>query len=142
MKLNVVHLWIVISMQVHARKLNKWIMHMRSAKRILSFKCLCSLIRLWKKGSNLTSLLRAEEAVPLFEGSIASKISMRAKADDDKSLKVSAMQRLYWRRGLKTVACWSFDLFQYSSDGEPQSLNILCSCSTYINSFNEPIQQN
>jgi len=30
------------------------------------------------------------------------------------------------------VACGNFDIFQYSSEGDPQSLKILCSCSTSV----------
>jgi hypothetical protein len=59
-----------------------------------------------------------------------SKVSSNAKDDGGKSLKVSAIHLLYGCFGLKIVACGSFDFLQCSSDGEPQSLNILCSCST------------
>jgi hypothetical protein len=45
-------------------------------------------------------------------------------------LKDSAIHRLYGCCGLKSVAFGNLDFFQYSSDGEPHSLNILCSCST------------
>lgn len=79
----------------------------------------------------ITSLWSAEEAVPRRSGSTARRTSNRAIADCGKSLKVSATQRLYGCVGLKMVACGNFDVFQYSSEGDPQSLNILCSCSTY-----------
>jgi hypothetical protein len=79
----------------------------------------------------LTSLLNAAVAVRRSAGSIARRVSIRGSDDGGKSLKVSAMHRLYDCWGLNMVACGSFDFFQYSSDGEPHSLNILCSCSTY-----------
>lgn len=47
------------------------------------------------KVSQLTSLPRAEMAVPLLAGSIESRESKSAKAEGGKSLKVSATQRLY-----------------------------------------------
>lgn len=42
------------------------------------------------------------------------------------------MHLLYGSRGLNKVALGNFDFFQYSSEGEPQSLYILCSCSTCV----------
>ena len=44
---------------------------------------------------------------------------------------VSKMQRLYGCCGLKIVAFGNLYFLQYSSDGEPHNLNILCSCSTW-----------
>ena len=41
------------------------------------------------------------------------------------------MQRLYGCWGLKIVAFGNLYFLQYSSDGEPHNLNILCSCSTW-----------
>ena len=46
--------------------------------------------------SELTSLSRAEAAVPRCAGSIDRRESKRVKADEGKSLNVSATQRLYW----------------------------------------------
>lgn len=77
-----------------------------------------------------TSLSRASVAVRLSAGSIARRVSIRTSAEGGKSLNVSAIQRLYDCCGLKIVACGNFDFFQYSSDGEPHNLKILCSCST------------
>lgn len=47
------------------------------------------------------------------------------------------MHLLYGSRGLNKVALGNFDFFQYSSEGEPHSLYILCSCSTYMNIQNK-----
>ena len=80
---------------------------------------------------NLTSLLKASEAVSRSTGSIARSVSMRGRAEGGKSLNVSLMRLLYGSRGLNKVALGNFDFFQYSSEGEPHSLYILCSCSTY-----------
>jgi len=79
----------------------------------------------------LTSLCNAAVAVWRSAGSIARRVSISGRDDAGKFLNVSSMHLLYDCRGLKMVACGSFDFFQYSSEGEPQSLNILCSCSTY-----------
>lgn len=43
------------------------------------------------------------------------------------------MHLLYGSRGLNKVALGNFAFFQYSSEGEPHSLYILWSCSTYGN---------
>lgn len=80
----------------------------------------------------LTSLCNAAVAVWRSAGSIARRVSISGRDDAGKFLNVSSMHLLYDCRGLKMVACGSFDFFQYSSEGEPQSLNILCSCSTYM----------
>ena len=77
-----------------------------------------------------TSLCSAADADPQHSGSKARRKSNSLWAEGGKSLNVSPIDRLYGCWGLKIVACGSFDFFQYSSDGEPQSLNILCSCST------------
>lgn len=78
----------------------------------------------------LTSLLNAAVAVRRSAGSIARRVSMRGNDEGGKSLNVSRMHLLYGSRGLNKVAFGNFDFFQYSSEGEPQSLYILCSCST------------
>ena len=65
------------------------------------------------------------------EGSIARRVSIRGSEDGGKSLYVSKMQRLYGCWGLKIVAFGNLYFLQYSSDGEPHNLNILCSCSTW-----------
>ena len=84
-----------------------------------------------------TSLFRAKAAVLRWTGSIESKVSMRLKAGEGKSLNISATHRLYGCRGLNTVEWGNFALLQYSSDGEPHSLKILCNCSTYkVDKFN------
>ena len=79
---------------------------------------------------SLTSLFRAAVAVTRSSGSIERRVSIKGREEAGKSLKVSAIHRLYGCCGLKSVAFGNFDFFQYSSDGEPHSLNILCSCST------------
>ena len=79
----------------------------------------------------LTSLFKASVAVLRSAGSMARRVSIRDNADGGKSLKTSLMHRLYGSRGLNKVAFGNFDLFQYSSEGEPHSLYILCNCSTY-----------
>ena len=66
---------------------------------------------------------------------------MRGRAEGGKSLNVSLMHLLYGSRGLNKVALGIFDFFQYSSEGEPQSLYILCSCSTYV-SHQEKVSEN
>lgn len=78
----------------------------------------------------LTSLLKASVAVLRSAGSIARRVSIRGSEDGGKSLNVSFMHLLYGSRGLNKVALGSFAFFQYSSEGEPHSLYILCSCST------------
>lgn len=78
----------------------------------------------------LTSLFNASVAVLRSAGSMASRVSISGSEEGGKSLNVSAIHLLYDCCGLKIVACGSFDLFQYSSEGEPHNLNILCSCST------------
>lgn len=80
----------------------------------------------------LTSLLKAAVAVWRSAGSIARRVSINGSDEDGKSLNVSAMHLLYDCWGLNMVACGSFNFFQYSSEGEPHNLNILCSCSTYM----------
>lgn len=79
-----------------------------------------------------TSLLRASEALFRSTGSIARSVSTRGRAEGGNSLKSSLMLLLYGSRGLNRVALGNFDFFQYSSEGEPQSLYILCSCSTCV----------
>lgn len=68
--------------------------------------------------------------MPRASGSIERRDSIRGSDEGGKSLNVSAMHRLYGCCGLKSVAFGNLYFFQYSSDGEPHSLNILCSCST------------
>ena len=82
-----------------------------------------------KKGI-LTSLCSAAVALPRPSGSIERRDSIRGSEEGGKSLNVSAIQRLYGCCGLKSVAFGNLYFFQYSSDGEPHNLNILCSCST------------
>lgn len=72
-------------------------------------------------------------AVLRSAGSIPRRESIRGSEDGGKSLNVSLMDRLYGSRGLNSVAFGNFAFFQYSSEGEPHSLYILCSCSTYRN---------
>ena len=83
--------------------------------------------------NELTALFKASVAVFLSAGSIARRVSIKDKAEDGKSLKVSLIHLLYGSRGLNIVAFGSFDFFQYSSEGEPHNLYILCNCSTYKN---------
>lgn len=83
------------------------------------------------KRKTLTLLFNEADAVWRSAGSIARRVSINDRDDDGKSLKVSTMHLLYGFWGLKIVAWGSFDFFQYSSDGEPHSLKILCSCSTW-----------
>lgn len=78
----------------------------------------------------LTSLFKAAVAVPRPSGSIERRESIKGREEGGKSLNVSAKQRLYGCCGLKSVAFGSLYFFQYSSDGDPHNLNILCSCST------------
>lgn len=68
--------------------------------------------------------------MPRSLGSIERRDSIRGREEGGKSLKVSVMQRLYGCCGLKSVAFGNLYFLQYSSDGEPHNLNILCSCST------------
>ena len=49
------------------------------------------------------------------------------------------MRLLYGSSGLNKVALGKFDFFQYSSEGEPHSLYILCNCSTYASEDLEKI---
>lgn len=88
-------------------------------------------IRRSRKTRKLTSLLKAAVAVLRSAGSIARRVSINGNDDGGKSLNVSFMHRLYGCCGLNIVACGNFDFFQYSSEGEPHSLKILCNCSTY-----------
>lgn len=84
-------------------------------------------VKSWK----LTSLFKDATAEPRLSGSIARRFSNKGREEGGKSLKVSTVDRLYGCCGLKRVAFGNRDLFQYSSDGEPHNLNILCSCSTF-----------
>lgn len=89
-------------------------------------------VRNWSiKMLKLTSLLKAAEAVWRSAGSIARRVSTKGNDDGGKSLNVSCMHRLYGCCGLNIVAWGNFDFFQYSSEGEPHNLKILCSCSTW-----------
>lgn len=67
-----------------------------------------------------TSFWRAEDAEPRYAGSKERRVFNRPKEDAGKSLKVSTRLGLYICGGLKVVD--SFNFFQYSSDGVPQSL--------------------
>lgn len=89
------------------------------------------------KNDKLTSLFRASVAVLRSAGSIARRLSIKDNAEGGKSLKVSLIHLLYGSRGLNIVAFGSFDFFQYSSEGEPHNLYILCNCSTYENKEND-----
>lgn len=51
----------------------------------------------------ITSLLRAANAVPLCEGSIASKVSISRIATEGTSLNVSSMRLLYGCEGLNAA---------------------------------------
>lgn len=73
--------------------------------------------------NTLTSFLRAEFAFPRYTGSRARRMCKRPKEDGGKSQKDWRRFGLYERGGLKVVE--TFNFFQYSSDGVPQSLNIL-----------------
>jgi hypothetical protein len=84
----------------------------------------------WYKLRQLTSLFNAAVAVKRSAGSIERSVSISRSADCGKSLNVSAIRLLYGCWGLNMVACGNFDFFQYSSAGDPHSLNILCNCST------------
>lgn len=73
----------------------------------------------------LTSLLKAEVEVPRSSGSIARSVSTSCTEEGVKPLKASATQRLYGCCGLNSVAFGNLYFFQYKSDGDPHSLNIL-----------------
>lgn len=60
----------------------------------------------------ITSLSRADAAVPRSDGSMASSLSMSASAVGEKSLNVSAILRRYGRCGLKSVTSGSRALAQ------------------------------
>lgn len=94
------------------------------------YLCMYYDIRQNKCKMLLTLLFRAEVVEPRSLGSIARRFSNKGREEGGKSLNVSTIQRLYGCCGLKRVAFGSRYFFQYSSDGEPHNLNILCSCST------------
>lgn len=60
----------------------------------------------------ITSLSRADAAVPRADGSMASSVSMSARAVGEKSLNVSAILRRYGRCGLNSVTSGSFAFAQ------------------------------
>ena len=66
----------------------------------------------YKGKLKVTSLLSADAADPRFSGSIERSLSTRAKAEEGKSLNVSATKRLYRCWGLKLVAWGNFDFCQ------------------------------
>lgn len=108
----------------------------------------------WRKKSLLGSTLpctsneRAEEAVPRLLGSTERRVCRRFTVDAWKSLNVSRRELSYGCCGLNNVAWGSLVFFQYSSGGEPQSLKILCNCSTCMcnswiqNRFKRTVKKN
>ena len=112
--------------------LQKWTPLVTNLDRNQHLKKMCLVILKFVIDQHgVTSESSAEEAVPRFSGSTESKVSKRLTAILGNSSHLSLRVLSYGCWGLNIVARGSLDFFQYSSDGVPQSLKIICSCSTW-----------